>query len=381
MKKILLLQVLLLGIGLCQAGIRLKPYEDYIHQYATDAMIQQVKYGIPSSITLAQGLLESNAGNSELARNSNNHFGIKCHNNWEGPSYSSWDDGEMSCFRKYKSVLDSYTDHSLFLVTRQRYDFLFQLDVKDYRAWAFGLRQAGYATDKQYAQKLIKIIEDYDLDYYDRAAGNHKKARKLIEEWEHLQNEELQDDVYVVNDYASRQEAETSPAPTAPAKERKARTRSTRQRRSIDRPAPLKRNEVARKAKDYSYLAATQEGETEHITATLNHTILYRGSVPYIVAQYGDNYNNLADEFDLSPAKLRKINNLPKQYQIRIGDILYLNKKGKTWEGDEETHIVREDDSMHSISQRYAIDMNELYRLNGMKTGDPIHIGQSLKLR
>lgn len=381
MKKILLLQLLLLGTILCQAGIRLKPYEDYIHQYAADAMIQQVKYGIPSSITLAQGLLESNAGNSELARNSNNHFGIKCHNNWEGPSYSSWDDGEMSCFRKYKTVLDSYTDHSLFLVTRPRYDFLFELDVKDYKAWAYGLKQAGYATDKQYAQKLIKIIEDYDLHYYDRAAGNHKKARKLIEEWENLQNEELQDEIYVVNDYASGQVAETTSVPTTSVKERKSRARSTRQRRSIDKPAPLKRNQLAQKAKDYSYLAATQEGETERITATLHHTILYRGSVPYIVAQYGDNYNNLADEFDLSPAKLRKINDLPKQYQIHIGDILYLNKKGKIWEGDEETYIVREDDSMHSISQRYAIDMNCLYRLNGMKTGDPIHIGQSLKLR
>lgn len=381
MKKILLLQVMLLSIGLCRAGIRLKPYEDYIHKYATDAMIQQVKYGIPSSITLAQGLLESNAGNSELARNSNNHFGIKCHNNWDGPSYSSWDDGEMSCFRKYKTVLDSYTDHSLFLVTRPRYDFLFELDTKDYKAWAHGLRQAGYATDRQYAQKLIKIIEDYDLDYYDRTAGNHKKAKKLIEEWDALSGEEKQEDLYVVNDYAAGRVSGSKATGQAASEPRKTRTRTRRQGRTVEKPAALKRDQLARRAKDYSYLAATRQPMTEKITAVPSHTILYRGSVPYIVAQYGDNYNNLADEFNISPSRLRKINDLPKGYEIQIGDILYLNKKGQTWEGDEESHVVREGESMHSISQRYAIDMAALYRLNGMKSGESVVTGQTLNLR
>jgi flagellum-specific peptidoglycan hydrolase FlgJ len=106
-----------------QAQERLKPYEDYIRKYTPLAMTQQVVYGIPASITLAQGLLESGAGNSTLAKNSNNHFGIKCHNDWKGKTYSHFDDGEMSCFRKYSKVEESYKDHSIFLSERERYAF------------------------------------------------------------------------------------------------------------------------------------------------------------------------------------------------------------------------------------------------------------------
>lgn len=146
-----------------------KPYLDYIDKYASLAVAEQKKYRIPASITLAQGLLESGAGNSELALKSNNHFGIKCHNDWTGGRVYHNDDTSGECFRKYTRVADSYNDHSLFLTGRSRYALLFELRPTDYKGWAHGLQKAGYATDPQYARKLIKLIEEYGLHQYDKA--------------------------------------------------------------------------------------------------------------------------------------------------------------------------------------------------------------------
>jgi len=131
----------------------------------------QQKYKIPASITLAQGILESGAGQSQLARKSNNHFGIKCHSDWKGGRVYHDDDLRGECFRKYKKVEDSYEDHSKFLAERSRYAELFKLKTTDYKGWARGLQRCGYATDKGYANKLIKVIEDYELYKFDSKAG------------------------------------------------------------------------------------------------------------------------------------------------------------------------------------------------------------------
>ena len=143
------------------------PYVTYIEKYKDVAIEQMHKYHIPASITLAQGLLESGAGTSELARKSNNHFGIKCHN-WTGKRTYHDDDSRGECFRVYKSPRDSYEDHSVFLTSSSRYEGLFQLKITDYKGWAYGLKRAGYATSPTYAKKLIEIIERYDLDRYDK---------------------------------------------------------------------------------------------------------------------------------------------------------------------------------------------------------------------
>lgn len=141
--------------------------EDYIRLYK-DAAIENMKLKkIPASITLAQGILESGNGNSDLAVNANNHFGIKCHNGWTGESYYKDDDAPNECFRKYKSVLDSYKDHADFLTSRDRYKSLFSLEITDYKGWAKGLKAAGYATSATYADKLIELIERYKLHEYD----------------------------------------------------------------------------------------------------------------------------------------------------------------------------------------------------------------------
>ncbi len=144
--------------------------EQYISQWKDVAVQQMQMHGIPASITLAQGLLESGNGNSDLARRSNNHFGIKCHSDWNGKRVYHDDDRKGECFRKYKNAADSYQDHSVFLKKR-RYEFLFDLKSTDYKGWAKGLRKAGYATDPKYPHKLIDLIERYELHELDK--GNY----------------------------------------------------------------------------------------------------------------------------------------------------------------------------------------------------------------
>lgn len=153
-------------------------YEAYIRKYAPTAVKHMQEYGIPASITLAQGLLESGAGTSDLARTANNHFGIKCHKDWTGDTFYKDDDTQNECFRKYKTAEESFRDHALFLTTRQRYADLFKLGKTDYKGWAKGLKAAGYATNPAYAEKLTGLIEQYELYRYDTA----KKQRW----WERL---------------------------------------------------------------------------------------------------------------------------------------------------------------------------------------------------
>ena len=154
-----------------QAQTRNKQYEDYIKKYRELAVDEMKKYHIPASITLAQGLLESGAGQSNLARKSNNHFGIKCGSDWNGKTVSHDDDARGECFRAYKHPKQSYEDHSKFLAGRPRYASLFKLKITDYKGWARGLKKAGYATNPRYADQLIDIIELYDLDKYDKKGG------------------------------------------------------------------------------------------------------------------------------------------------------------------------------------------------------------------
>ncbi|WGH75112.1 glucosaminidase domain-containing protein [Tenacibaculum tangerinum] len=142
--------------------------EIYIQKFAPIAVKKMHEHGIPASITLAQGVLESGSGRSPLALRSNNHFGIKCHRGWQGHSVTHDDDEKGECFRKYKYPETSYEDHSQFLLTRERYASLFKLKNTDYKGWAYGLKRAGYATDRKYPQKLISIIKKYNLDAYDK---------------------------------------------------------------------------------------------------------------------------------------------------------------------------------------------------------------------
>lgn len=269
-------------------------FVEYIDRYSTLAVEQMREHKIPASITLAQGLLESGAGLSELAKKSNNHFGIKCGSSWTGRTVRHDDDARQECFRAYRNPRDSYEDHSLFLRRGARYAFLFQLELTDYRGWARGLKKAGYATDPSYANRLITIIEDYDLYQYDRRSGRAPKPEPVI-----LNPHQ----VYLANDIA------------------------------------------------------------------------------YIVALNGDTFKSLGKEFDISYKRLVKYNDLHRDYTLMRGDIIYLKAKKKQASKAYTAYVVRDGDSMHSISQKYAIRLPNLYKMN-RKEGDYIpEVGDRLRLR
>ncbi|MEO9569671.1 MAG: glucosaminidase domain-containing protein [Polaribacter sp.] len=160
----------------------------YIRKFAPIAVNEMHKSKIPASITLAQGILESGSGKSELASKSNNHFGIKCHTQWKGERVYHDDDALGECFRKYQYVETSYKDHSAFLTQRKRYAFLFNYNLRDYKKWAKGLKKAGYATDKKYPNKLIKIIETYKLYEFDKIKKKdfkiNKSSKKVVKKEE-----------------------------------------------------------------------------------------------------------------------------------------------------------------------------------------------------
>ncbi|MCT4614890.1 MAG: glucosaminidase domain-containing protein [Marinifilaceae bacterium] len=189
MRKLLILAIILISVNTVFAKGFTR--HQYIQKYKSLAVKEMYRTGIPASITLAQGLLESGNGNSSLAVKANNHFGIKCHD-WTGPSMRFDDDKKNECFRKYNDPYDSYMDHSKFLTGRKRYAFLFNYSSTDYKRWAHGLKKAGYATDPKYAYRLIKIIEDEHLHQYDKkvkpthkpihyTSGKTKKPNKLAD--------------------------------------------------------------------------------------------------------------------------------------------------------------------------------------------------------
>ena len=288
--------VLVCSVG-AQAQRRNSRYVTYIDKYKDLAIEQMKEHKIPASITLAQGLLESGAGMSEFARKSNNHFGIKCGGSWKGRTVRHDDDARQECFRAYKNPRDSYEDHSTFLTRGARYAFLFKLDITDYKGWARGLKKAGYATDPSYANRLITIIEDYDLYKYD-AQGVYSKRKLRKHPW--LLNPHP---VYIANDIA------------------------------------------------------------------------------YVVARSGDTFKELGDEFGISWKKLVKYNDLQRDYTLTQGDIIYLKAKKKKAPKQYNVYIVKDGDSMHTISQKYGIRLKNLYKMN-RKDGDYIpEVGDRLRLR
>ena len=171
MKKFLLI-LLIISSFLCFSQSKT---ENYISKYSSVAVTEMEMYGIPASITLAQGILESGNGESRLATEGKNHFGIKCHSNWNGETIIEDDDEKEECFRKYSKVEESYRDHSLFLSERGRYSFLFTYKKSDYKKWARGLKKAGYATNPKYASLLIDLIENYELYDYDKIDKSNQK--------------------------------------------------------------------------------------------------------------------------------------------------------------------------------------------------------------
>ncbi len=322
MKKILI-PLLICSTFACIAQSRLTA-DDYIRLYKNDAINDMLKTGVPASITIAQGMYESENGNSDLARIANNHFGIKCHTTWSGDTYHKDDDAKDECFRKYKTVLESYDDHSYFLQSRDRYAFLFKYPITDYKAWAHGLKKAGYATNPQYAHKLIELIERYNLNELDYAKGP---------------------DVT----YAAKQEAK----PMQPT--------TTRDVELSDTPAT--KSSEKRKAKI----------EVKPFTHYAE-----QNNVKYIIAQKEDTWISIAKEQEMMLWQVLKYNDAEKSDDLKPGTIVYIKPKRNS--AKQPFHIVQPGETMRDISQLYAIKLNALYKKNQLEPGISPQAGTKIKL-
>ncbi len=302
----LLLSLCLLPLyGMAQRSLTAQQYAD---KYSNIAIEKMEQYGIPASITLGQGILESGYGGSELAISANNHFGIKCGGSWKGARVYYDDDNKGECFRKYSSVEESFDDHTDFLISNSRYNSLFKLESDDYKGWAHGLKRAGYATNPQYAILLIEIIERHELNSYDRVVVP--------------QDNKPQDN-------------------------------------------KLKDNE-----KTVEHISKSGDGVRKQGTTN---------GVKYVIALKGDSWEVIAKENKMSLNRLLRLNDLPAIIPLSEGDHIYV--KGK--KGSNKTaslYTAQVGDSRHSLSQRYAIRLSALTRLNPDLKKREIRIGDLIRL-
>lgn len=315
MKKLLFAIVVALLSMLCMAD---SPQKSYIEKYSDLAVAEMYRTGVPASITLAQGLLESGYGLSELAVKGNNHFGIKCHNTWTGAKVYHDDDTKGECFRKYDSPEESFRDHSDFLRYRDRYKFLFDLELTDYEGWAHGLRKAGYATDPKYPEKLIRLIEDHELYLYDTPT--------------------------VLSGEVALPTFPQSPA-------------------QLEQPRPL----TGRQREVFSY--------------ALSRQLYSQNGVPFVYSAEGETYESIARSYRLFVKELLKFNDLKEDEVLMPGTVVYLQKKKKASHPGLDKYVVEEGQTLREISQRFAVRMKSLCRLNGIEETHVLHEGDVLLLR
>ena len=320
MKKFPLLLLLLIPLTL--TAQRITP-EEYIQTYKDIAIREMKAHKIPASITLAQGLLESGAGNSALAREAKNHFGIKCHKGWEGDTYYMDDDEKNECFRKYDDVEQSFRDHSEFLCGRSRYAALFDLDITDYEGWAKGLKAAGYATNPKYAQLLIDRIKLYDLTQYDQIALG------LL--------------------------AESDVEPIDP------------------------------EADEYFELAYSPKDKSIFPLADMTpegRFIYENNGVRFVYAKEGETPESMAKTFGIKFKRFCQYNCLkhPEEVVFHSGDVVYLEKlRNKNWKAKKYT--VQEGETLRDVALRFAVKPEKILKKNGLKEGIRISKGQVLWLR
>lgn len=363
--------------------------QKYIDKYSDLAVKEMRRTGIPASITLAQGLLESRYGQSELAVKANNHFGIKCHSNWKGPSVRMDDDKKRECFRKYRTVEHSYRDHSDFLVYRDRYKFLFDLDRKDYKGWAYGLKKAGYATDPAYAKKLINIIEEYELYRYDggiRLVKTKQEREAADAEREAAQAEraaaELEQEAVKQAEAASKLEDKTQRA--AQREARRAAKAAEKAARAAEKAAKKTPKAVADQdgPESAGESVRTETEIYETFSFSLSRQKYSQNGVPFVYSSKGDTYASIAQANNLFLKEILRFNDLDADETLHPGTIVYIQSKKKQASKGLDKHIVdNPSETLYDIAQRYAITLKSLCKLNDITPDHKLREGEEVRLR
>ncbi|MBR6544078.1 MAG: glucosaminidase domain-containing protein [Alistipes sp.] len=320
--------------------------EEYIYKWRHIAIENMEVYGIPASITMGQAVLESGFGNGYLARVANNHFCIKCKSSWTGRTITHADDRPDDCFRAYDSVEASFNDHAEFLCEGKRYEFLFAYDSDDYKSWAKGLKQAGYATAPDYADRLIKTIERYHLYLLDRKDG-----------------------IAAYDEYAQR---ELGYAPNvAPKAETQLLAADAQGEEALQR--------------DMTKAYADKGIDPNNFRVTINshhgYNVYLTNGAYYVVAKVGDSFASIGKLFEIAPQTLRKFNDLKSGAEPQEGDVVYIERKASSWVGNEMMHRVSKGETLHQLSQLYGIRLQSLSKLNHIRATDNLVEGAMLRLR
>jgi LysM repeat protein len=349
----------------------------YIDQYKLLAVSEQKRSGIPAAITLAQGIHETQAGNSELAKQANNHFGIKCKKEWTGETFAHTDDAPDECFRKYKRAEDSYLDHSNYLSKTPRYANLFKLSVTDYAGWAFGLKQCGYATNPKYAHVLIKLIEDYHLQEFTYAAMENDLGSKYAIQTEVVPEHDAPapDKTTTANLNAPGTPAiatldagavipPQTPIQTLPAD-------------STTAPEPSLDGITVHKNIVVTENAIPSPSETSIQRPPYGQVVKING-LRAVYAKKGDMPLEYAIKNDLRYERLLEINEIDER-PLPMDMFLYLERKN--FRGVRPAHKVKEGETMFEIAQAEGIQLKSLRNLNMMQPDDEPETGTVLELQ
>ena len=304
----------------------------YVNTYKAIAIAEEQRSGVPAAIILAQGLHESEAGTSELCKASNNHFGIKCRDDWKGPVVYHDDDARHECFRSYACAADSYRDHSDFLRSGSRYAFLFQLDPADYEGWAYGLRKAGYATNVRYSQILIKFVKDYNLQQYTLIAMGKLKPEDEV--------------------------ALTMPG--------------------VPQVAPLAAASVQT---DTVTVAGGQTAAGDQVTPEVAYPegefTINRTKVVY--ARAGVSLLAIANQYDIPLGRLLEFNDLQQEDVLVKGQLLFLQRKRRT--GSIPYHVVQAGESLYDIAQAEGVRFEDMLEMNQLTPGVQPAAGERIYLQ
>ncbi len=332
--------------------------QDYVSDWQATAVNQMITHKIPASITLAQGIIESSFGNSNLAQKANNHFGIKCHD-WKGERIYQDDDAKNECFRKYTTAAQSYEDHSTFLTSRSRYAKLFDLEITDYKAWAHGLKAAGYATNPKYPELLIGVIEDLKLYEYDLMGEiNPTKV-----------------DVSAVTNTSPKND-KTAPATTPSHSTQKDNT-ATHAPKNEKGKTTVKTNEIIIEIEE----KVNFKGVMSPFKRSSRLILSQPNKVKYIVAKKGDTFYKIAEEFELTLSQLHRYNDFPKGKDfLQVGDIVYLQPKRSAAKEQKEITLAKNMNAKE-ISQTYGVKAKDIVKKNNLTSSElTLTKGKKVKL-
>jgi len=355
-----------------------KKDELYIRRFAQIAVNEMKLHKIPASITLGQGLLETANGQSELAQNANNHFGIKCKETWTGETYRYTDDAYMECFRKYKDPEESYKDHSQFLLTRKHYNPLFQLDSYDYKGWAFGLKKSGYATNPKYSQILISRIEKYKLYEFDKLEVSqivaklddlYPETKSFSKNTETLLTKNDDSNTVIAVDPPLNNSLQNTPSITEISKNKPFENKEIFVKNEIDTFSKEQVKKIFNKIKTVEKPKNTNDRILEHKNKGLK----------YIIVQNNETLKNISEWFNIPISELKNFNDLSKVNDLKENQILFLEHKRS--KGREKFYTVKNDDTLYSVSQNEGIKMEELCYRNNLKSDISLKAGDVLNLR